>query len=555
MHMRTSLHALLRTGIVTGVVVIAASHGGSAYVGDAFLRLPGVTGDRAGGPYKNWIVTTAHYWNRESGTRLSRRAGRLGSGGAAFFAAPNVPRNGAGVLNFSVDKHSAVLKPLMDRCTSGASIADASLAVSSDLSREGFELGPRPAKIPEYFEFTLKDVVLTRCPVVADAPEQAFVLSFKDIKWTNYQGEGEPVALVRTDLTPAKPSPTTRSYVLTWFANANWAKEDQCKSLMPKPTEDDYYALMSKEDAAKERAQRGDKGVGFVNEEITFRGPDKLNACQLPGIVKNPGTWAPVSSVARGLNLDGDDGSAPPPGVRAHKNYMSEYGDKGIDNQYYTAAGCVAGYQGEKGFMMQFVNNQMHDGLMAMLVQITGVDNEQNDDSVDLTIFYTHDPMQKNATGSAIAPDYTFRVTDELEYAAYFRRLHGRIVNGVLKTDPVEMFQANLSTYGTPSELTLARASVELRFTPEGGIKGVIGGYLDWRKFARGGGSGEQYFNYSCPGLYNALKNAADGLQDPVSGQFNGLSSAWYLEGIPAFIAPAAPKVTKAGESSPAKAN
>src|SRR5262249_43816059 len=271
--------------------------------------------------------------------------------------------------------------------------------------------------------------------------------------------------------------------------------------LMPKPTEDDYYALMTKDAAAKERAQRGEKGVPFQGEAMAMRGPNKLNACLLPGTVKNPGDWTPVSKVARGLNLDGNDGSGtPPPGIRAHQNYISEDGEKGIDNQYFTAAGCVSGLQGEKGFMMQFHNNQMHDGLLSMLLQITGVDNEQNDDSVDVTFFYSRDPMQKNATGSAIAPDYTFRVTDNVEFTHYCRRLHGRIVNGVLVTDAVKDLDINFGQYGTPTLLKLVDARMRLQLLPDGTVKGVVGGYEDWRKIMtlRANSNTEQYFTYHC---------------------------------------------------------
>jgi hypothetical protein len=42
--------------------------------------------------------------------------------------------------------------------------------------------------------------------------------------------------------------------------------------------------------------------------------------------------------------------------------------------------------------------------------------------------------------------------------------------------------------------------------------------------------------------MYNAFKRAADGLKDPVTGECNGVSSAYDIEGIPAFIPPAQQK-------------
>jgi hypothetical protein len=48
----------------------------------------------------------------------------------------------------------------------------------------------------------------------------------------------------------------------------------------------------------------------------------------------------------------------------------------------------------------------------------------------------------------------------------------------------------------------------------------------------------ENTIGFTAPGMYNAVRRAADGLRDPDSGTFNGLSAAYELEGIPAFIPP-----------------
>ena len=48
--------------------------------------------------------------------------------------------------------------------------------------------------------------------------------------------------------------------------------------------------------------------------------------------------------------------------------------------------------------------------------------------------------------------------------------------------------------------------------------------------------------------MYNALKRAADGMQDPVTGECNGISSAYDIEGVPAFI-PAAQYKTLLGQA------
>jgi hypothetical protein len=71
-------------------------------------------------------------------------------------------------------------------------------------------------------------------------------------------------------------------------------------------------------------------------------------------------------------------------------------------------------------------------------------------------------------------------------------------------------------------------------------------------EMAAGGSSyGEGPFNFTCPGTYAAFKRNADGMKDPVTGECNGISMAYEIDGVPAFITPMAPKeakVTKVGQ-------
>jgi hypothetical protein len=112
----------------------------------------------------------------------------------------------------------------------------------------------------------------------------------------------------------------------------------------------------------------------------------------------------------------------------------------------------------------------------------------------------------------------------------------------------------NLGTYGTPARLNLFHAGMRLELAPDGNIRGVLGGYQDWHVIASRytSSAAEQVHNFQVPGLYNALKRDADGLKDPVTGECNGISSAFDIEGIPAFIGPPKPVVVE-GASKPPK--
>jgi hypothetical protein len=120
--------------------------------------------------------------------------------------------------------------------------------------------------------------------------------------------------------------------------------------------------------------------------------------------------------------------------------------------------------------------------------------------------------------------------------------LRGRIVDGVITTDPVKKFQMNM---GLDPLLTMQDGQMRLEILADGNLKGVLAGYVDWRRImeANSNSYGEQFFGYQSPGLYHALKRAADGMKDPITGECNSISAAYEIEGVPAYITPTQPKV------------
>lgn len=530
--------AAARFAAVAAVLSALGSGIAAAHIGPSFVQFPGLRGDWQGPAYKGWVRAESNYWQTDEVGTFSRRAMRRSK---MFYSAPPAPRKGASALIVAVDKRNPALRRLMAQCASKTRFAELGYAESSMRARSLTELGPRPADIPEYYEYKLKDAVISGCPVVADAPEQALVLSFNDIEWLNYhdEGEGRPVALKAAVLTPVRSTGATRSFVVSWFAYAHDVSTDQCSRLNEKAPQDAFFAFMNADQAAKERAALAGKGgPNYETGEMGLRGPGKLNVCTVPGILPDPGLVLPNPTVARGFNLDGDDGKGEPPaGTRKHVNYVADDGRTGIDNQLYTVMGCMPGYQGHRGFLSQFRNEQRRNGLLSILVQVSGIDDEKNDDSVDVTMLYSKDPMAKSASGLQILPDYTFRLSDNPEFAHYAMRMHGRIVNGVIETAPVDVFQMHL---GIDPELTLRDARMRLQIQADGTLKGIVGGYEDWRRVMQlnNTSNAELHYGFQCPAMYHALKRLADGMKDPVTGEYNGISSAYDIEGVPAFIPP-----------------
>ena len=268
---------------------------------------------------------------------------------------------------------------------------------------------------------------------------------------------------------------------------------------------------------------------------MPFRGPDEMHVTLMPGIVADPGHAAPVSDVAPGFDLDGDDGSAAPPnGIRQHRNFVSLDGRRGIDNQLFTVEGCVEGFR-RRGFLPMIFNEGRAVGRPTAILEVSGIDDPRNDDQVTVTVLYSEDELRRSPA-KTVLPDFTYRISRNPAFAQDFTQLRGRIVDGVLTTEPARQLHIHEVT---GIETTFIHPRLRIKFLPDGGIKGTIGGYLDWRKrFTWQVFRASDYENtigMQAPAIYNAMRRAADGLQDPLTGEFAGISAAFDIEGVAAF--------------------
>lgn len=530
--------AAVRRCCLAGLALILSCLGptpASAYIGPSFLKISGLPGGAKEEKFKGWIRAESNYWTPNP--VLPEIRGAASQKNDLLFTGPVAPSQGPNLLAIAVDKNSPALKPLVDLCRAGVRIPEITFAEASELARHPQEHGPRPAEIPEYYEYRLKDVSLT-CPIADGAPEQAFGLHFNAIEWVNFSALSEPRAITAqpAQLPLKAKSGTSRTYALSWFAAAVDSYPDQCSRMNTKPSPEDYFRLMPDEEAATQRALYNGKGIG--PDVMSFRGPDRMNVALMPGIVADPGHFAPHAKAVQGLNLDGDDGShMPPSGVRKHQNFTAPDGRTGIDNQLFTVEGCVEGFR-RKGFLPMIFNEGRAAGRPTALVEISGIDDDRNDNDVTVTIYFSTDPLRRSPSKIVLA-DYTFRITDSPEYSQDFARFNGKIVDGVVSSEPIEQFHMHEVT---GIETTFFKPRLQLSMLPDGTLTGIIGGYLDWRQRVLWqvyrAADYENTIGFQSPAIYNAMKRAADGLQDPVTGEFNGISAAFEIEGVAAFLPP-----------------
>ena len=535
--------------VLTGAISILAAGGigqAWAYIGDSFLNIPGEAGHWRGQDHKGWIRAEAGEWQGRLQPPMSGPGDFL-AGNKLWFGGPAAahPGNGGKII-LSLSKNNPDLPKLMELCASKAELPEVGYAESSDRSRPVLENGPRPANLPAWWEYRFKGVQVVDCPVLDGAEQQAVVITFNNIEWLDY----DPAApmgnkIVIPDdtiyrIVPAEPKPgkKIKSYVITWIAPATDPGDAACPKLNSKPTEADIYRYMSPEDAAALRARNGEKGITYGSDSEK-RGPHRISVSAFPGIVPdNPVQIEPQTTIADGLDLDGNDGTGTPPkGIRKHANFTSPDGRKGIDNQLLRVWGCVTGFRGRRGYINQTPNARRADGNIVTLIEVSDIDDERNDADVEVAFIHAQDKVIRDTSGHLFIPGYSFRPTYDPNYAYYNMRVHGRIKDGVITTDVMPVFKFNPGQ-GPANDVFQAR--LRLAPQPDGSVRGLLGGYLDFRN--RGfGGYGEGLFNFQTPAAYYSMRRNADGLYDPASGEYHGLSMAYEIDTVPAFITPLSP--------------
>jgi hypothetical protein len=268
---------------------------------------------------------------------------------------------------------------------------------------------------------------------------------------------------------------------------------------------------------------------------ILYRGPQDTDVCTHPETAPDPGFRTVQGTTAYGFDLDGSEGTTPPLPSCRHQNFSGPRGERGIDNQLYRALGCIKGRR-QGSPVYEGVNDDMRQGNFTILIELTGVDDLRNDSKVQVAFYSGQDPMVNNVEGISLS-NASLRAHRDRHYHAHAR---GRIVDGILTTEPVEILLTSANG-SAPYHLRDSRFRGELR--SDGTIKGLLGGYEDVDKVYWENSHQTDVAETStlgpmtCPGLYYALRRLADGFPARLDGGECGwISSAYEVEALPAFV-------------------
>ncbi len=249
-----------------------------------------------------------------------------------------------------------------------------------------------------------------------------------------------------------------------------------------------------------------------------------------PFAAEDTGQPQVTGRISEGLDLDSN----------AKTGFASPDGEKGVDNNLYRAWGCDAPWRG-RGNATLFLrsNDKMLDGLYTIVVRISGTKDPMNDDDAVVEIGYSPDRIIKDAR-NAVAADYSYRLPRSTQYTRFKAKVRG----GVVDTEQVaELHMPRIAwLYDHSGDAAFRKAKLRLTMKPDGTMTGLVAGYRDWRDvynqntFGQSGGEQGVREHEDAVALYYALRRNADGMRDAKTGRFMGISTAYRISAMPAFV-------------------
>ncbi len=282
---------------------------------------------------------------------------------------------------------------------------------------------------------------------------------------------------------------------------------------------------------------------GFTKGPLEMRLEDGFvipDNCLDPESVSDPG-FKTLDGPGRfpGLNLDGlvSSETSPVAGECAHDDFSGISGEPGFDYQFWRAIGCIRGFQKDE-IANIVVEGAVINGSMTILIDLDGVDDENNDSEVVAQVFGSTDIPAIGADGNVL-PFATLTVHENTQYHGIAGT--GEIVDGVLVAGPMDI-NLRLNIQIVDGDQSMRDAYLRVEFLPDGSIKGEMFGYQPIAEAydifgIQAGPAGAEAISYTCTGLWQALKSKADGHPDPVTGECSTISVGYRFEAVPAFVA------------------
>ena len=350
------------------------------------------------------------------------------------------------------------------------------------------------------------------------------------------------------DAPAANAQKTTMGFVLTVWQPAvvDGTERQQCPTGFTHSNVDNYKQQISDPQARAEferkylvlnnTATADDDGTGGKPDEYElFRGAGGASVEYNPTSAKDQLPYPQIQSkVAYGLNLDGTtDGRATRNSCK-HEKFVSPEGQPGIDNQLYRLIGCSRVWR--KGGPNYEYSQQMfvQDPYNRVLMEISNVTDERNSPHVKVTFYKGVDVLLRDAADKPI-PWQPQRI--DVRYPQLITHTDGKIVDGVLETEPVDRYVPR-RIEDAPVTSLLRGMRVQLKLT-DTTADGLVGGYEDFATWYRSYSktyTASASETWSPPSTYATGRSLLDGYPDPKTRECTAISAAYHVQAVRAMI-------------------
>jgi hypothetical protein len=244
-----------------------------------------------------------------------------------------------------------------------------------------------------------------------------------------------------------------------------------------------------------------------------------------PARSEDTGIETAVGRYAYGFNLNGI--------VEPDSFEDPESHERGVDNNMWRVLGCFEGYHIRKPVRPYSENISFDTSLDAMpawLMWVSGTDLNQ-DGPVTVTFDRALNVAMRNGLQGLLG-GASYTIDPDPRSHSEFK---GYIKDRVLTIEPGNFQMAGDSQWF--ALLRLSHTRLRFKIAPDGSFDGFIGGYQPFKDFfhflaIRGEGLSQT----NLPGVYYAMKRLAEAVPDPETGENTAISSAYRMQGIPAFL-------------------
>lgn len=349
-----------------------------------------------------------------------------------------------------------------------------------------------------------------------------------------------PAAEAQISVAPAAPNNGVLGFAVTEFIPVMNDRPD-CPAGLNKNMKTLILELATPPERARLNSEAGQADL----QTRAFRTPDgKGSLCVSPeaaAIPIPPLNVVQGSDRVKGMDLDGMPTLTRTRGKSCgHVNFTDAQGRPTIDNQIYRVNGCIQGKRkggnAEQASMAELVN-----GSYAIAIELVGVDNRKNDSEVIVNIYSSPDPTPFTATAKPL-PNGSMTVHPNQRYRSTAR---AQLVNGVLRSEPFDLV-LDYRVAGVDLEYDMREARVELTLKDDGTAEGLIAGYFPLDSYYKNfvsigdhvffGDGGSDTIGFACTAMHRALRQYADGLRNPQTGECTGISFAQTIKAVPAFV-------------------